>query len=116
MIRGPGGWRRWWYTARRSRRACGRRGPRGEAQINAGPRGIFLEAIGNPAMVVPDFAAFRAIAARHGVPLLVDATLLTPALTDNAAIGADLLFYSGSKFLAGAASAVGGLVVDPGRF
>jgi O-acetylhomoserine (thiol)-lyase len=87
-----------------------------EARIGERTRGIFLEAIGNPAMSVPDFAAYRAIADRHGVPILVDATLLTPALTDPEPLGADLLFYSGSKFLAGAASAVGGLIVDPGRF
>ena len=87
-----------------------------EAKIGARTRAIFLEAIANPAMVVPDFRAFRAIADRHGVPVLVDATLLTPALADPGRLGADLLFYSGSKFLAGAACAVGGLIVDPGRF
>jgi O-acetylhomoserine (thiol)-lyase len=67
-------------------------------------------------MVVPDFAAFGALARRHGLPLLVDATLLTPVLYDPETIPADLLFFSGSKFLAGSASVVGGLVVDTGRF
>ena len=87
-----------------------------EALINGNTRAVFLEAIAHPAMAVPDFAAYRALCSRHGVPLLVDATLLTPCLYDPEALGADLVFFSGSKFLAGAASAVAGLIVDPGRF
>jgi O-acetylhomoserine (thiol)-lyase len=87
-----------------------------ESRINDRTRAIFLETIANPAMVVPDFAAFGALAERHHLPLLVDATLLTPVLYDAEAVPADLLFFSGSKFLAGAASVVGGLVVDTGRF
>ncbi len=87
-----------------------------EELITKNTKAVFLEAIANPAMVVPDFAAYRKICDAHGLPLLVDATLLTPCLFDAEALGADVAFFSASKYLAGPASAVGGLIVDTGRF
>jgi len=86
-----------------------------EAQVGPRTRLVFLEAIANPAMVVPDFAAWRAFCDRHGLVLAADATLLTPCLYDRSALPADVLFFSASKYLAGAASTVGGLIVDTGR-
>jgi O-acetylhomoserine (thiol)-lyase len=79
-------------------------------------RAVLVEAIGNPAMAVPDLDGIRAACADAGVPLLVDATLVTPLLLDTAATGTDVAIYSGSKFLAGAATTIGGLIVDTGRF
>ncbi|HKI99500.1 MAG TPA: PLP-dependent transferase [bacterium] len=89
----------------------------GQAEALIGPRtrAVFLEAIANPAMIVPSFRAWRALCDAHGLALLVDATLLTPCLYDAKAIEADVLFFSASKYLAGAASTVGGLIVDTGR-
>jgi O-acetylhomoserine (thiol)-lyase len=87
-----------------------------EARIGPKTRALFLEAVANPAMVVPDLAAFRALAQRHGLPLLLDASLLTPLLYDGAAAPADVLFFSATKYLAGPASTIAGLVVDTGRF
>jgi O-acetylhomoserine (thiol)-lyase len=78
-------------------------------------RAVLLEAIANPAMVIPDFSAIAAQCAARSVPLLVDATLLTPLMFDAKATGADVAIYSGSKFLAGAATTIGGLIVDTGR-
>lgn len=86
-----------------------------EAHVNERTRLVLLEAIANPAMVVPHLAEWRALCDRHGLPLVLDATLLTPYLYDNAALGADVAVFSASKFLAGAASGIGGLVVDTGR-
>lgn len=77
---------------------------------------VFLEAIANPAMVVPDFSAYRDLCERHGIPLVVDASLLTPVLFDAEALGADVAFFSASKYIAGPASTIGGLIVDTGRF
>ena len=79
-------------------------------------KAVFLEAAANPAMVVPDFSAYRAICEGRGVPLVVDASLLTPYLFDPAALGADVAIFSASKYIAGPASTVGGLLVDTGRF
>jgi len=87
-----------------------------EAALTPATRAVFVEAIANPALVVPDFPALRAFCDRHHLPLLVDGTLLTPYLYDAERLGADLLFFSATKYLAGPASTVGGLVVDPGRY
>ena len=87
-----------------------------EALIGPKTRAVFVEALANPALVVPDFPALRALCGRHGLPLLVDATLLTPYLFDGEALGADVAFFSGTKYLAGPASTVAGLIVDTGRF
>ena len=87
-----------------------------EARIGPNTKALFMEAIANPAAVVPDFSVFQAMAGRHGIPLVVDATLVTPYLYDAEAMGADLLMFSASKFLAGSASTISGLVVETGRF
>ncbi len=83
-------------------------------------KAVFLEAIANPAMTVPDFTGYRRLCDRAGVPLIVDGTLLTPLHCGPGAVfptGApDVWVLSSSKFLAGAASTLGGLIVDTGRF
>jgi len=86
-----------------------------EALITPNTRAVFLEAISNPSIVVPDFSRYRALCDAEGMPLLVDASLLTPALYDPEMIQADLVFFSASKYLAGAATTLGGLIVDTGR-
>ena len=87
-----------------------------EALINERTRAVFLEAVANPAMVVPDFAAVSKICSRAGIPLVVDATVLTPYLFDARALGVAVTVYSGTKFLAGAATVMGGLIVDNGQW
>jgi O-acetylhomoserine (thiol)-lyase len=87
-----------------------------EPRIGPRTRAVLLEAIANPAMVVPDCGAWSRLCRRHGLPLLLDATLLTPCLFDAETLGTDVAFFSTSKYLAGAASIVGGVVVDTGRF
>ncbi|MDH4225859.1 MAG: PLP-dependent transferase, partial [Deltaproteobacteria bacterium] len=87
-----------------------------EEKFNANTKGVFLEAIANPAMVVPDFEAWGAACRNHEVPLLVDGTLLSPWLWDNSKIGAALAFFSASKYLAGPGTSIGGLVVDTGLY
>ncbi len=87
-----------------------------EELITSRSKALFLEAIANPAMVVPDFSAYRKICRAKGLPLLVDATLITPYLLDAGALGADLAFFSATKYIAGPACTVGGLIVDTGEF
>jgi O-acetylhomoserine (thiol)-lyase len=79
-------------------------------------RAVLVEAIANPAMAVPDFDAIRKHCNAAHIPLLVDATLVTPLWLDAEATGADVALYSSSKYLAGAATTIGGLIVDTGRF
>lgn len=94
--------------------------PRDEEQVRGAitpaTRAVLVEAIANPAMAVPDFDALKRQCRAARIPLIVDATLVTPLLLDCEATGADVAVYSGSKFLAGAATTIGGLIVDTGRF
>lgn len=77
---------------------------------------FFGESIGNPGLDVLDIPAIATIAHAHRVPLLVDATLVSPCLQKPLALGADLVVHSATKFLGGHGVAVGGLLVDGGRF
>ncbi|HJV64185.1 MAG TPA: aminotransferase class I/II-fold pyridoxal phosphate-dependent enzyme, partial [Geomonas sp.] len=87
-----------------------------EAGINESTRLIFVESIGNPKMDVPDLAAFSAIAKKHGIPLMVDATVSTPYLARVKELGADLIVHSTSKFINGTANSIGGVIIDAGTF
>jgi O-acetylhomoserine (thiol)-lyase len=77
---------------------------------------FFGESLGNPGLDVLDIPAVAVIAHAARVPLLVDATLVTPCLQQPLAQGADLVMHSATKFLGGHGVAVGGLLVDGGRF
>jgi O-acetylhomoserine (thiol)-lyase len=86
------------------------------AAIRPETRLLFGEAIGNPGLEVLDVPGIAEIAHEARVPLLVDATLLTPALQCPLDLGADLVMHSATKFLGGHGVAVGGLLVDGGAF
>ncbi|MSQ19129.1 MAG: O-acetylhomoserine aminocarboxypropyltransferase [Betaproteobacteria bacterium] len=77
---------------------------------------FFGEALGNPGLDVLDIARVSDLAHAEGVPLLVDATFTTPYLLRPFDHGADLIYHSATKFLGGHGVAIGGLVVDGGRF
>ncbi|UPU34166.1 O-acetylhomoserine aminocarboxypropyltransferase/cysteine synthase [Geomonas paludis] len=87
-----------------------------ETGINEATRLIFGETIGNPKMDVPDIAAFSAIARRHGIPLMVDATVSTPYLARMRELGADIIIHSTSKYINGTANSIGGAIIDAGSF
>lgn len=84
--------------------------------INDKTRLIFVETIGNPKMDVPDIPAIAQLARQAGVPLMVDATVTTPYLATGQALGADIVVHSTSKFINGTGSAIGGAIIDLGRF
>jgi O-acetylhomoserine (thiol)-lyase len=84
--------------------------------VDANTRLVFLESIGNPKNDVPDFDAISAIAHAHGLPVLMDNTVLTPALFRPFDHGVDVAIYSATKFLGGHGVHVGGVVVDSGKF
>jgi O-acetylhomoserine (thiol)-lyase len=84
--------------------------------VDENTRLVFLEVIGNPKNDVPDFDAVAKIAHSHGLPVLIDNTVLTPALFRPFDHGADIAIYSTTKFLGGHGVHVGGVVVDSGRF
>ena len=91
-----------------------------EDELNAAfrpnTRALFGETIANPALTVLDIEKFARAAHAHGVPLIVDNTFATPALCRPFEWGADIVIHSTTKYLDGHAAAVGGAIVDSGRF
>lgn len=77
---------------------------------------IFSEILGNPGLDILDIPAVSDVAHQAGIPLLVDSTFTTPYLCKPLDLGADLIFHSATKFLGGHGVAIGGVVVDGGRF
>ncbi|WP_255193316.1 O-acetylhomoserine aminocarboxypropyltransferase/cysteine synthase family protein [Natronobeatus ordinarius] len=77
---------------------------------------VHLETIGNPALVTPDIERIADIAHDHDVPLFVDNTFATPYLCRPIEHGADLVWNSTTKWLTGAGTTVGGILVDGGTF
>ena len=79
-------------------------------------RAIFIETLGNPNSDVADIQAAAAAAHRHGIPLVVDNTFGTPYLIRPIEYGADIVVHSATKFLGGHGTALGGIIVEGGRF
>ncbi|MCU4740777.1 O-acetylhomoserine aminocarboxypropyltransferase/cysteine synthase [Halobacteria archaeon AArc-m2/3/4] len=77
---------------------------------------VHLETIGNPALVTPDIERIADIAHENDVPLFVDNTFATPYLCRPIEHGADLVWNSTTKWIHGAGSTVGGILVDGGTF
>jgi O-acetylhomoserine (thiol)-lyase len=84
--------------------------------IRPATRLLFGETLGNPGLDVLDVPAVSALAHMHGLPLLVDSTFTTPYLMQPAELGADLVYHSATKFIGGHGTAIGGVLVDSGRF
>lgn len=87
-----------------------------ENAIQEDTRAIFLETLGNPNSDIPDIEAIAGIAHRHGVPLVIDNTFGTPYLIRPIEHGADIVVHSATKFIGGHGTALGGVIVDSGRF
>jgi len=77
---------------------------------------IFGETIGNPGLEVLDIPNLSRIAHAAGIPLMVDSTFATPHLCRPFEYGADLIFHSATKWLGGHGIAIGGVLVDGGKF
>lgn len=88
----------------------------GDAAFNERTRAVFVESIGNPRLNVSDISAWASLAHRHGVPLIVDNTFSTPYLERPIQHGADIVVHSLTKWIGGHGNAMGGIVVDAGRF
>jgi O-acetylhomoserine (thiol)-lyase len=84
--------------------------------IRPNTRLIFGETLGNPGLDVLDISKVADVAHQAGLPLLVDSTFTTPYLMRPFDLGADLIFHSATKFLGGHGVAIGGVLVDGGKF
>ena len=87
-----------------------------EAAITEKTRLLYIETVGNPALDVADIEGYAAIAKRHHLPLVVDATFTPPPLCSAIAHGANLVIHSLSKWIGGHGAGIGGVVVDAGNF
>ncbi len=79
-------------------------------------KAMFTESLANPGGVVCDIEKIAQIAHASGVPLIVDNTLPSPALCRPIEYGADIVVHSTTKFISGHGNAMGGAVVDSGKF
>ncbi len=79
-------------------------------------RAIYCESIGNPLGNITDFEKLAHIAHNHGLPLIVDHTVMTPFLCRPIDFGADIVIHSLTKYLGGHGTSLGGIIVDSGKF
>ena len=87
-----------------------------DAAFRPNTKAVFGETIANPALTVLDIEQFAKAAHRHGVPLIVDNTFATPVNCRPFEWGADIVTHSTTKYMDGHGSAIGGCIVDSGKF
>lgn len=87
-----------------------------ERAITSKTRALYVETIGNPVLDFTDISAVAGIAHDHGLPLIVDGTFTTPYLLQTIEYGADIVVNSLTKWMGGHGTAIGGIVVDSGKF
>ena len=87
-----------------------------DAAFRPNTKAVFGETIANPALTVLDIEKFASAAHSHGVPLIVDNTFATPILCRPLEWGADIVTHSTTKYMDGHAAALGGCIVDGGKF
>ena len=87
-----------------------------EAAMQPGVKALFAESLANPGGVITDIAMLKEITAEVGIPLIIDNTMATPWLCQPFEHGADIIIHSTTKFLSGHGNAMGGAIVDSGRF
>ena len=87
-----------------------------EQAIQENTRAIHIETLGNPNSDVVDIEKIAAIAHAHQIPLVVDNTFATPYLVRPLEYGADIVVHSATKIIGGHGTAIGGVIVDGGKF
>lgn len=88
-----------------------------EKLIDAKTRAVYLESLGNPGLIVPDFEAIAAVAHRHQIPLIVDNTFGGGGFIVNPiSHGADIVIHSATKWIGGHGNSIGGVIIDSGKF
>ena len=87
-----------------------------EAAIQPNTKALYVETLGNPNSNIVDIEAVAKIAHAHGIPLVVDSTFATPYLVRPLEWGADIVVHSATKFIGGHGTAIGGVIVEGGKF
>lgn len=87
-----------------------------EKAIQENTKALYIETLGNPNSDVSDIEAVAKIAHAHKIPLVVDSTFATPYLLRPIEYGADIVVHSATKFIGGHGTAIGGVIIDSGKF
>jgi len=87
-----------------------------EAAIRPNTKALYVETLGNPNSNIADIEKLANIAHAHGLPLVVDSTFATPYLVRPLDWGADIVVHSATKFIGGHGTAIGGVIVEGGKF
>ena len=87
-----------------------------EKAIKGNTKLLYTEILGNPNSDVADIEAISEIAHRHGIPLIVDSTFSPPSVFRPLEHGADIVVHSATKFIGGHGVAMGGIIIDGGKF
>lgn len=87
-----------------------------EKAIQDNTKAIFIETLGNPNSNLIDIEKTAEIAHKHKIPLVIDNTFGTPFLIRPIEYGADIVVHSATKFIGGHGTAIGGVIVDSGKF
>ena len=87
-----------------------------ENAIDENTKAIYIESLGNPNSNIIDFEKVAEIAHSHNIPLVVDSTFATPYLLRPFEVGADIVVHSATKFIGGHGIAIGGVIVESGKF
>ena len=86
------------------------------AKIDANTKAVYCETIGNPSGGIADVARLANLAHQHGIPLIVDSTVASPALWRPIDDGADIVIHAATKYIGGHGTTIGGVIVDSGKF
>jgi O-acetylhomoserine (thiol)-lyase len=87
-----------------------------EKAIQPNTKAVFGETLSNPNSNMVDIEALAAIAHRNGIPLIIDNTFASPFLLTPVDYGADIVIHSATKFIGGHGTAIGGVIIDGGKF
>lgn len=87
-----------------------------ENAIDENTKAVYIESLGNPNSNIIDFEKVAEIAHSHNIPLVVDSTFATPYLLRPFEVGADIVVHSATKFIGGHGTAIGGVIVESGKF
>ena len=87
-----------------------------EKAIQPNTKAIFIETLGNPNSNIIDIEEVAKVAHKHNIPLVIDSTFATPYIIRPIEYGADIVIHSATKFIGGHGTAIGGVIVDSGKF
>lgn len=87
-----------------------------EQAITDKTKALYTETVGNPKLDIADIGKISEIGRRHGIPLIVDNTFMTPYLCRPLEFGAAIVLHSATKFIGGHGTSIGGILVDGGTF